>query len=139
MPGEIQFVLARIVEPRDAEAWKDLLQIMQVQHVEFTERDLARADLFHRRLIFVSPRIGERRPVQSVTEGPRIVSASREMLARQSTSVPNTSKNSALIGSGMQRSRCLNRYFPRSAITCPSTFISASGAVTFGLWLESIS
>ena len=36
-----------------------MIQIAPVQHVELAEADAAGAHLFHRRLVFVAPRIGQ--------------------------------------------------------------------------------
>ena len=81
------------------EARHETLEVAPVQHVELAERDAAGAHLFHAGLVFAPPGVGEGDPVEVVAQGLRIRSASRATDVRQSTRVPNTSKNSARTGS----------------------------------------
>src|SRR5579871_3369029 len=96
VPGAVQMVDLGLGEPRYAKFRQQFDQVLAVQIVEPRPGPLAVANLGHRRLITGPQPIGEIVPVLVVTLGPENGLRLRAMLSRQLTTVPNTSKVSAL-------------------------------------------
>jgi hypothetical protein len=63
MPGAVEVILLRLVEPRDAELLEQLLEARPVQAVEVRPRQLAFPHPGHGWLVFAPPGVGEGYPV----------------------------------------------------------------------------
>ena len=118
---------------REAEARQDALEVAPVQHVELAERDAAGAHLLHGGLVFAAPGVREGEPVEGVAERREDASRLRARSpVRQSTSVPNTSKKSALTSMLMRchaNRKCANaRAFCRQPRVIPFDLAATSAA-----------
>ncbi len=96
MPGQIETAHHILGQAGNIELRQNPFQVAPMEDVQLAEGETPAADFLHRRLVFAAPGIGEGEPVERMARGFRMSSASRAMLLRQSTSVPNTSKKHAL-------------------------------------------
>src|SRR5258707_15329940 len=69
MPCKRQLIQRGRIEFFESEARQNLLQHSSMQDVKLRIRNAARADLLHTRLIFITPCICERLPINGISAG----------------------------------------------------------------------